>query len=183
MSVFSSPCFVSGIVEIESKIKIENELGISYNIKITTIHPNDENPDNNVKVKQVITSENKPPEKPTIKGPTRGKTGEDYNYTISTSDPNGNDVYYWILWFEGCPGVFWDGPYKSGEEIKKSYIWENEGTHSIQVKAKDVNGIESDWATFEVILPKKKSTINIPFLYFLEHYPDSFPLLRQILGL
>ena len=79
--------------QIFSPFEIDDELGLLYNITITAIHTNDENQDNNIKIKKMITSENFPPDKPIINGPTRGKTGEEYSYKISTSDPNGDNVY------------------------------------------------------------------------------------------
>jgi outer membrane protein assembly factor BamB len=141
--------------QIFSPLQVDNEIGVIYNITISTIHSNDENPDNNIETKQIVTSANLPPEKPTIKGPRRGKTGEEYEYTISTNDPNGDDVYYWILWFEGCPGVYWDGPYKSGENLIKKYTYQNDGTYNLKVKAKDIYNEESDWAEYELIMPKE----------------------------
>jgi hypothetical protein len=113
------------------------------------------------------------PNKPTITGETNGKFGESYEYTFYSIDPDGDELYYWILWFDDCPGVSWDGPYSSGEEITKSYIWENEGTYTIQVKAKDSNGAESDWTTLEVSMPKSKSmyVLNPWISRFIERFP------------
>jgi len=37
-----------------------------------------------------------PPETPTINGPSSGKPGTEYEYTISTTDPEGHDVSYCI---------------------------------------------------------------------------------------
>jgi len=96
------------------------------------------------------------PEIPTIDGPISGKKGEISHYNISTSDLNGDMVYYWVLWYDNCPGITWDGPYLSGEYIIKEYSWEDEGDFTIKVKAKDTNGEESDWATLEVTMPKYK---------------------------
>ena len=44
---------------------------------------------------------NEPPYAPIINGPTYGKTGTEYNYTFSTIDPDGDDVYYYIHWGDG----------------------------------------------------------------------------------
>jgi hypothetical protein len=107
--------------------------------------------------KKINITVNKPPNKPVIKGESIGKSGIEYDYTFSTIDPDGDNVYYWIIWFEGCPVVFWDGPYSSGEEIIKSYSWENQGKFTIMVKAKDLYGAESDWDSFEVSMPKNRS--------------------------
>jgi len=165
--------------QIFSPFEIDNELGIIYNITITTIHSNDENQDNDIRIKKVITAENFPPDKPIINGPTRGKTGEEYTYKISTSDPNGDDVYYWILWYTGCPGVTWDGPYDSEEVIITNYTYQNDGLYILKVKSKDIYGEESDWATLEVRMPKNKlSNRNNPWILRLI---QRFPILEFLI--
>jgi len=122
----------------------------------------------------IVNNEKAPnhaPSVPTIEGPTSGRKGREYEYTISALDPDGDDVYYWILWFEGCPGVSWDGPYASGEEIIKSFSWENEGNYTIQVKAKDEFGAESDWATLEISMPKSINKFNPWILRLVQRFP------------
>jgi hypothetical protein len=107
----------------------------------------------------VTVSINTAPNVPNINGPIKGKAGVEYDYKISSIDPDGDDVYYYIEWFEGCPGVIWDGPYLSGEEITKSRLWEEQGTYTINVKAQDDYGGVSDWATLVVTMPKNKMLI------------------------
>jgi outer membrane protein assembly factor BamB len=141
---------------IFSPLNIDNELGIEYNISISTIHPDDENTDNDVKIKKVVTSMNFEPTKPIIKGPTIGKVGVNYNYTITSDDPNGDDVYYWISWYDDYPGISWNGPHKSGEEIILNYTYHNDGLYILKVKSKDVHNAESDWAFLRITMPKNK---------------------------
>ena len=43
------------------------------------------------------------------------------------------------------------------------HTWLIPGRHTIRVKAKDVIGAESDWATLEVAMPKQK-TLHYPFI-------------------
>ena len=102
---------------------------------------------------------NEPPEKHTITGPTSGKTGEEYNYTFMSTDPEGHDVYYLIDWGDNT-STEWLGLYDSGEEITLSHIWAEQGNHIIKAKAKDVYGLESDWATLEVSMPKTKQSTH-----------------------
>jgi len=117
--------------------------------------------------------ENNPPNKPIITGETNGKTGEIYDYTISSIDPDGDDVYFEIEWFVGCPGVSWDGPYKSGEEIIKSNSWDEEGTHIITVRVKDIHGLEGESTALEVTMPKIKTYNSIPriLVWLFERFP------------
>jgi len=124
---------------------------------------------------------NEPPNKPTITGPSSGKKRETYNYYFQTTDPDDDDIYYWVDWGDDS-NTGWLGPYDSGEEITRSHSWSKNGFYNIICKAKDINDEESNWAILEVSMPKDKP-INTPFLQFLENHPHLFPLLRQILGL
>jgi len=121
---------------------------------------------------RIKESDNAAPYKPTINGPTSGKAGKTYDYTISTMDPDGDDVYYWVQWFEGCPGVTWQGPYPSGQEVTFSYSWEDRGNYTILVKAKDGDGAVSQVATLEVNMPKSKflSSLKNLFIQFPRFY-------------
>ena len=100
----------------------------------------------------------KPPEKPSIRGPTSGQPGTEYEYKFVTTDPEENDVYYWIEWFEEDPSAKWEGPYPSGEEITRNHTWYEKGTYTIRVKAKDIYEIESHWATLTVTIPKNQQS-------------------------
>lgn len=124
--------------------------------------------------------QNQPPNTPSIDGPTSGKPEVYYDYEFSTTDPEGDDVFYIVDWGHGSTSTY--GPYPSGDTIIRDHKWYSEGTYEIKVKAQDVNSAESDWATLEVTMPKNK-TMDTPFLNFLEQHPHMFPLLRQLLGL
>jgi WD40 repeat protein len=123
---------------------------------------------------------NEPPSTPTIEGPTEGIVGEEYDYTISSIDPEGDDVYFWIEWGDGCPAVNWIGPYESGEEVTISHTWPDSGTYMIQAKAKDVNDAESDWGYLEVTMPMNQQSEDYLFRHLLDQFPNSFPALRYI---
>jgi hypothetical protein len=126
---------------------------------------------------------NKPnkPEKPS--GPITGKTGEEYTFSTSTTDPNGDDVFYWFDWGDGNNSG-WLGPYNSGNEGSASYNWSVPGNYEIKVKAKDVYDFESDWSDpLPLIMPKNKPYLNPSFFWFLEQHPHLFPILRHLLKL
>lgn len=129
-----------------------------------------------------ILLENNPPEKPIITGPSEGRAGTEYEFTFQSNDPDGDDVYFWILWFEGCPGVSWDGPYSSNDLISKSYTYTEEGSFTLQVKAKDVYNIESEWATLEISMPH---TIikNSYLIELMNNYPILFKLIERIINI
>jgi hypothetical protein len=125
-------------------------------------------------------TENNPPGTPTITGTTEGKIGTEYEYTFVSIDPDGDDLYYWVQWGEGCPSVEWIGPYKSGEEITMNNTWANKGDYSISVKARDTSDAESDWGTLEVHMPKTsvKTFLNIPET-LLDKLRESFLFLHH----
>jgi thiol-disulfide isomerase/thioredoxin len=132
--------------ELNLSLSVEHVEGDLFQIDIGIIN-----------LEQII---NNPPNNPIIKGQTSGKAGEEYTYTFSALDPEGNDVYYWIEWFEGCPGVNWQGPYKSGEEVTFTNRWPKRGTYTIRGKAKDIYNAESDWSTLEVSMLKNMEIKN-----------------------
>lgn len=103
---------------------------------------------------------NNPPEKPTIEGPSSGKTGTAYDYYFCSSDPDGDDIFYCVNWGDGS-GEICLGPYLSNTCITVSHTWTIDGTYTIKAKARDSNQAESDWATFSVSMPKSKNTLNI----------------------
>jgi hypothetical protein len=134
----------------------------------------------------IIQSENNPPDPPEITGPKKGKTGEELNYQITTSDPEEDAIHYYISINDGENTGFegWLGPYQSGEAIDVSYTWQGEGTQWIFVKAKDERDAESWWSMHEVEMPKYKMLdLQLLLLKFLENHPHLFLLLRQIMRL
>jgi outer membrane protein assembly factor BamB len=94
-----------------------------------------------------------PPVPPIINGPTGGKVGVSYNYTFNSIDPNDDDVYYYINW--GDDNVeFWDGPHASGMDFVISHTYTKLGIYTIEAKAIDIYGYESNWSKFEITIPR-----------------------------
>jgi hypothetical protein len=94
----------------------------------------------------------RPPSTPTMTGRAEGEPGHFYLYTLTTIDPDGDMVYYYIDWGDGQTTV-WVGPYNSGATAPVTHQWAENGTYTIQAKAKDTQGIESGWVTLEVTMP------------------------------
>jgi outer membrane protein assembly factor BamB len=107
-----------------------------------------------------IQETNNPPNKPVLNGPSKGKPGQYYDYTFSATDPENNNVYYYVDWGDGNEKE-WFGPYSSGREEILSHCWDIMDTFTVRVKAKDVYGNESEWSSLEVKMPK-----GIPFNSF-----------------
>jgi hypothetical protein len=122
---------------------------------------------------------NQAPTAPTITGPTSGTTGTSYDYKFKSTDPDGDQVSYYVKWGDGT-NTGWFGPYASGAEQTKSHTWSSKGTYIIEAKAKDTNGAESTWSTLTVTIPKAKS-MNMPFFKYLENHLYIFPLINSII--
>jgi len=89
---------------------------------------------------------NNPPEKPVKpSGATSGEPGVQYMYTTSTTDIDGDQVYYIWGWGDGNFSN-WLGPFNSGATASATYTWAQKGNYNIKVKAKDIYGDESDWS-------------------------------------
>jgi hypothetical protein len=86
-----------------------------------------------------------PPTTPEVNGPVRGKSGAEYQYTCISNDPELEEVYFYIDWGdENVSG--WIGPFDSGEIVETPYSWQYKGEYVIRIRAKDVNGAESEWS-------------------------------------
>ncbi|KYK20989.1 hypothetical protein AYK21_01175 [Thermoplasmatales archaeon SG8-52-2] len=86
-----------------------------------------------------------PPKAPTISGPENGIINQEYNFTINTTDPNGDDIYYYIEWGDNTSSG-WIGPYTSGKEVTINHTWSEEGVYEIKAKAKDFFDLTSKWS-------------------------------------
>ncbi len=97
-----------------------------------------------------------PPETPTITGPTFVLKGRSYEYTVVTTDPNGDDVYYFVSW-SGGDTTGWFGPYASGDEVTVSHSWDKTGFITVQARAQDIHGAKSGWGTLKAAIPVKQN--------------------------
>ena len=123
---------------------------------------------------------NNPPNTPTITGSTYGKVGNSYTYSVFTTDPEDDDVSYYIDWGDDT-NTNWIGPFDSGELVNKSHTWVKEDSYTIKVKAKDVFDQESPEAILIVTMPRNKILFNSLFLKLLERFPFLQRLLSFIL--
>ena len=152
---FSSPCIGSdGTVYIGCNEDLFGDKGYLY--AFGTLDPN-------------------APNAPTIIGENEGVAGEEYEYTLSTIEPNGDDVYYYIEWGDG-EYEDWFGPFASGEEVVISHTWDEQDTYTIRARAKDTDNLWGPWGELEVTMP-----VNQPVQYpLLELFRERFPLLYQL---
>lgn len=121
------------------------------------------------------------PDKPSCPtGPTSGKVKENLTYCSTTTDPNGDNVYYWFDWGDGNSSG-WVGPFASGETGCASHVWDKKGSYNIKVKAKNVNGFQSVWSdTLSINIVKNKLLSKTIYLNFLKVFPRLFSIFMYL---
>ena len=116
-------------------------------------------------------------------GITTGKINTEYTYNTSTTDSEGDQIYYWFDWGDGTNSGWTEEGFDSGETATVSHIWRTQGSYNIRVRAKDSEGLQSSWSDpLSITMPKNKAK-NLPFLGFMENHPRMFPILRHSLEL
>lgn len=122
------------------------------------------------------------PKTPTLTGQKRGKVGTNYTFTANTVDVNGDDVFFFIDWGDGTNSS-WVGPFSSGANAEIDHAWDEKGTYTVMVKAKDVYGIESSWGSLTVVMPfEYRNSFNGFLQHLFERFPNIFPILRHLMG-
>jgi hypothetical protein len=169
--------------------KVSNGMMTSYNFQdpgvyygtLTVMDTKNQTDETSFKIQ--IQIKNDPPNKPSIEGPIWGRIFQTYEYSLYASDPDDNDVYYYVNWDDN-ESIIWEGPYESNEVIVLNHFWIKNDIHTIRVKAKDTFGVESDVTTLDVYMQKGKNIVYKLF-GFLEDYPwilSSFIRLLDLLN-
>ena len=129
-----------------------------------------------------IVPPNDPPVKPSApSGKTSGAAGKEYTYTTSTTDPDGDALFYLWDWGDGTDSG-WLGPFGNGETASASHTWDEQNSYEIKVKAKDTHGEESSWSDpLPISMPRNMHVENPILLWIVENLIERFPLLEQIL--
>jgi hypothetical protein len=127
----------------------------------------------------VVPNENAPAA-PEINGPSNGSPGEEIQYTFVTTDPNGDDVYYYIEWGDGSNSG-WIGPYGSGVEVTESHSWDSQGSYTISAKAKDTDDNEGLPGTLSITIPRNKLVFSNSISKLIERFQNMFPIIHNLL--
>ena len=127
-----------------------------------------------------IKDNNSPPTAPEISGPSNCKVGIKYNWTFVSTDPEGENITYYIDWGDECGGAEYHGPYPSGEEITVSHIYLDRNTYIINSLAIDSSGGESPWTYFEITIPRFRYLQN-PFTCIFNRLLQLFPFLNLLI--
>jgi len=159
--------YIPGLYEIRAKAKdikyAESDWSEPYIISIT---------------------ENQPPTKLTINGPKWGFGGVKYNFTFTSTDPDGHDVYYRINWDDDTE-TDWLGPYNSCEIITLNHSWKIKGGYWIKTWAKDPYGASTEQSSFHISIltnaNRQKSRV-LMLDKILERILQMIPIFRQLFG-
>jgi hypothetical protein len=128
-------------------------------------------------IKKVLSSNNTPPNPPKIFGKTFGEVGEQYKYTFVATDPDGDDLCYYIDWGDGSVIITRD-LFPSGEPVFIDYIWQTKGEFIIRAKVQDTHFAPSDWGYLEVSMPKINPRPYWLLFQILERLNNYFPILK-----
>jgi trimeric autotransporter adhesin len=113
-------------------------------------------PEKSVSFTLSAVSPNGPPTIPTISGPVSGNSNTGYNYSFTSTDPDGDQIQYHIDW--NMDGVVDQGnpygtAYNSGQSLDViGMSWATDGTKQFQARAQDVNGNTSGWRSYTVTI-------------------------------
>jgi outer membrane protein assembly factor BamB len=125
----------------------------------------------------LIREANNNPDKPDIDGPVSWPVKVEVCFTFHSTDPDGDDVKYLIDW--GDDNINETEYYPSCTPVEVCHTWEDMVKYTLQAKAVDIWGAESDWNVFVITIPRNRMVSNLWYQWFLER----FPLLARLLNL
>jgi hypothetical protein len=89
-------------------------------------------------------SANETPGIPTINGAATGQVGNSYSITINSTDPDGDNVSFNVIWDDGTESG-WTHFMPSGQDFEISHQFDFGGEHTIRVLVKDSAGNVTLW--------------------------------------
>jgi len=152
-----------------------------YTVTLTVTDENNNTDTNNVQI--TVNIENRNPYKPSRpEGKINGKKEVEYTYSTSAIDPDGDQLRYQWDWGDDSTSD-WSNLYSSGATVTASHTWDEEGSYEIKVRAKDPDGLISDWSDpLPISMPVNRKSENL-FIIILEILMERFPFLELLLSL
>ena len=120
-----------------------------YNVTLRVL--DDENNLDTNTTTVTILKPNSPPTKPDINGPENGQTNVLYNFTIVSTDDDGDELKYTIDWGDGTATESDFLP--AGTAFNAAHKWIKPGTYTITVIAGDNDTISTDDRIIEIVKP------------------------------
>ncbi len=94
--------------------------------------------------------ENDDPTQPQIGGPNEGSVGLDQTFSISSTDPDDNELSYIVDWGDETFDEY--GPFESGEEFDAIHSWQETDSYDILVTVSDgIGGVNSNTHNIDII--------------------------------
>ncbi len=125
---------------------------------------------------------NEPPEAPEIDGPPSGPNGEELCWTFHSDDPNGDQLKYFIDWGDGSTDE--TDCYPTCTPVEACHIYEKQGKYTITAYAQECpDGLTSEVSEFGVAIPRTRTAYHPLLLRFFERFPNTFIILRALLGI
>ena len=93
-----------------------------------------------------LTDPEQPPNHLTFNGPTIGMSGIEHTDTISSDDPEGDTIRYYIEWGDGTEE--WTPYHQSGVLVKLTHVFDSEGVYNIWFDDEDEHGVSLYEPTF-----------------------------------
>ena len=126
---------------------------------------------------------NAEPDKPNAPtGPDSGKVGVEYDFSVSSTDEDGDDLFFLYDWGDGNMSE-WVGPYSSGQACVLSYYWSEKGPYNVKVMAMDEFGLESDWSDPLLVNMQKNRMKYSSEFQFIDSHTIFHQLIKKILNL
>jgi pyrrolidone-carboxylate peptidase len=151
-----NPCKSAGFIHVNSNVNLTDAIEAT-----------------NVTIRETIKYVDcvkTPPDAPVITGSRIGKVGKDIEYKVVTDDPDSDEIFLFINWGDGQIEK-WLGPFQSGEKVKVTHNWSNNGFYEIKVIAKDNCGALSSWGNFLIFISKDKMIHNFSNKKLILHLP------------
>jgi hypothetical protein len=134
---------------------------VSYNTTLPVSVPITMNQNDVILIEAVKTIDNLSPNKPIISGPTTGKINTEYTFSFVATDPEGNNISYFIDWGDGTNSE-WSSRYPSGEIYAAAHSWAQKDMFEIRAKARDDFGLESKWSDpYPISMPKSVWVVDL----------------------
>ena len=114
----------------------------------------------------LIDDDNNPPNPPQISGPTFGKVRETYDYEILLTDPDEDDLMFYLEVDFGDGTIHEDCgcdiAWYNGTIIKVTHRWKKSGNYGVSARVQDGAGEWSNWSDpLAVTMPKTKESTDI----------------------
>lgn len=107
--------------------------------------------DNNLAFANIEVQAKLPPETPYFlnSNPTSGITNTVYNFSVASSDPNGDMIKFEIKWDDGTltSTVYGDYGADGYVTISDNHSWVQEKIYNIQARAIDIDNMSSGWSS------------------------------------